>query len=344
MRMSWTRKPQGGGGSRWRKKAAPLACLLAFLAHPALAMARPSIWFSADEPWVRAWKKRPANDYMNLFSGDGAWAKDVDVIQLSMQFVQLGDENEIKAVIAFARSHKLKIAMVGLMLAKGPNNCGDRLEGYSGPHGVEKAAMRFKQLGGVLDYLTMDEPVYYGSTYPLGNACQTPLPALAAEIAERVRMVRAVFPSIEIGEDEVAGLADKFHWVQTVAAWLDAYRKAVGEPLAYLRLDIGWPSPRWPGHVKAIAAIARRDGVKFAYYDTGVPTDPDDATWSSHARAHAWMIERDLGVRPDQVAIASWMPRPTRMLPPSDPSTLTGLLRCYALMQQNASAFQRVCP
>jgi hypothetical protein len=56
------------------------------------------------------------------------------------------------------------------------------------------------------------------------------------------------------------------------------------------------------------------------------------------------MIERDLGVHPDQVAIASWMPHPIRMLPPSDPSTLTGLLRCYVLMEQSPAEFQRACP
>ncbi len=88
-----------GDGCRWRallcgmSQAAAFLCFLALLAQPSLAVARPSIWFGADDPWVRNGKHRPANDFMDLFTGDGAWAKDVDVIELSMQFVAFGDEN-----------------------------------------------------------------------------------------------------------------------------------------------------------------------------------------------------------------------------------------------------------
>src|SRR5579863_1197127 len=265
---------------------------------------------------------------MALFTGDGAWAKNVDVLALSMQFVSNGREDQLKTIIGFARTHRLKVAMTGLMLAKHPN-CGEGIEGYSGAHGVERSAQRFHQLGGVLDYLVMDEPLYYGSVYPRGNACQTPIPDLAAEIAERVRQVRAIYPSIVIGEDEVAGLADKFHWVPTLGQWFEAYRGAVGAPLGFIHMDVGWLSPRWAGHVRAISALARKDGIKFGVDYTGNPSDPDDATWSSHARAHAWQVEHELGVHPDQSVVTSWMPHPNALLPPSDPSTLTGVLRCY---------------
>ncbi len=324
---------------RWR--AAALVCWLAWLA-PTAALARPSIWFGADDPWVRAWKHRAPNDFMDLFTGDDAWAKNVDVLSLSMQFVFNGREDQLKTIIDFAQKHRLKVAMVGLMLAKHPN-CGEGIEGYSGPHGVERTAQRFRQLGGHLDYLVMDEPLYFGSVYPLGDACQTPIPDLAAEIAERVRQVRAIYPSVAIGEDEVAGLADKFHWVATLAQWFDAYRSAVGAPLAFIHLDVGWQSPRWPGHVQAIAALAHKDGIKFGVDYTGSPNDPDDATWSRHSREHAWQIEHELGVHPDQGEITSWMPHPNAILPPSDPSTLTGVLRCYVLMEQASGEYDRAC-
>jgi hypothetical protein len=338
-----------GDGCRWRallcgiSHAATFLCFLALLAQPSLAVARPLIWFGADDPWVRNWKHRPANDFMDLFTGDGAWAKDVDVIELSMQFVVFGDENQIKSVIEFAKRRRLKVAMVGLMLAHGPNNCGSNIEGYGGPQGVLRAASRFKRLGGVLTYIVMDEPLYYGSVFPHLNACQTPIPALANEVAERVRQVRSVFPSVKIGEDEVAGLADKFHWIPTLAQWFDAYRKAVGEPLAFIHIDIGWQSPRWPGHLQAIAALARRSGVKFGYYINGDAKDPDDATWTGKARTRAWQIEHNLGVDPDQVVILSWMPHPIKMLPPSDASTLTGVLRCYVAMEEKGIGAGSAC-
>ena len=233
--------------------------------------------------------------------------------------------------------------MAGLMLAK-HENCGDHIEGYTGPNGVERAAERFKQFGGVLGYITMDEPLYYGSVYPHGNACQSPIAEVAAEVASHVNRLRKIFPSIEVGEDEVVGLADQFQWLPTLGKWFEAYQSAVGTPLAFFHADIGWKSPRWPRQLEAISNLTRKSGVQFGIIYTGNPDDPDDATWSSHALERAQQIEYQLNIHPDQAIIFSWMPHPVAMLPSTDSTTLSGVLRCYIMMEQKVNGGGRGCP
>jgi hypothetical protein len=288
-----------------------------------------SLWFGADDSFLRVAKGHGANDYMELFTGDGSWARNVDVILISQQFALLGSAADVSAVVRFANTHHIQLAMSALMLVSPDGSCGTRVEGYAGPRGVENSATRIKKLGGTLTYIEMDEPLFYGSLFTGPRACNTPVARIAAEVARRVKSIRQVLPNVRIGDDEPVGSLPGFPLPQTLAEWFDAYRAATGEPLFYFHADVGWHRENWPEQLPAVARLVRSRGIRFGIFYNGSPTDTDDLAWSTHALQRAKEIQTRLGVIPDDAVIESWMVYPERMLPPTEPGTLTWLLRAY---------------
>lgn len=50
----------------------------------------------------------------------------------------------------------------GVIGGSGANGCGKGVEGYASPAASEAVARRIKSLGGQLDCVAMDEPVWFG--------------------------------------------------------------------------------------------------------------------------------------------------------------------------------------
>ena len=290
--------------------------------------ASPEIWFGADDPFMRAVKGRPPNDYLDLFTGDGLWGRDVKVIKIAMQFANHGSDEDLSAVIRFASHHGVKLAMEGLMLVSaGP--CGSRVEGYDGPKSVEKAAQRIHSLGGRLSYIAMDEPLYYGHVYSGPRGCHTPISDVATQVATRVQHLKQLFPGVQVGDIEPIGSPPTFSWTEPLREWFAAYRAATGVPLAFLHGDINWQRENWPQDLQVALRLSHEFSARFGIIYDGNPADPNGLTWTNNAVAHATYIERNLGLTPDDAVIQSWMPYPGQMLPPSTPGTLTNLVRRY---------------
>jgi hypothetical protein len=143
-------------------------------------------------------------------------------------------------------------------------------------------------------------------------------------------VVRKYFPNAQIGTDEV--VTKDRAWVDELAAWTDAYRQATGENLAYLHADLTWK----PGSAQNLAPLAR--ALKQRHVPLGVIYDADaansfksssDEDWSRNTISHFAEVESEVGVHPDHAVIETWVKFPTRMLPESEPGTLTNVVLQY---------------
>ncbi len=54
-----------------------------------------------------------------------------------------------------------------------------------------------------------------------------------------------------------------------------------------------------------------------------------DEDWSRNAISHFAEVESKVGVHPDHAVIETWVKHPTRMLPESEPGTLTNVVLQY---------------
>jgi hypothetical protein len=270
--------------------------------------------------------KYDAVDFMALFEPNAPWSKaaaHVKAFELSAAALGKASDQGLQTIFAGLRERHIALALDMLPLKPGAG-CGFHVEGYSAAGQTLSFAQHVKALGGSPAYYDMDEPLFYGHQYNGANACHTDLNTLAQDVAEKVKQVRGMFPDVKIGESEPLAVAQD--GTAALEQWLDAYQRAVGEPLGFMRLDMDWQGP-WRQRVPAIAQLLRRKGVAVQVIYNGSGQDKSDDEWVSHAADHAKAFEGV--VKPDSVAIQTWNPHPTHVLPDSDPRTLTGLVNAY---------------
>jgi hypothetical protein len=322
-----------------------VVALLALAVAPgrclAIDAAAPQIWLSGVDPFVRQAMKADASDYDELFRPNAPWrvaATHVGVFKTSTQWILNGPDEALTRMFKDLRERGIALAVEGLMLTPENDRCGrgGRVEGYSAPGTIRRAAERIRALGGDLSYIAMDEPLWFGHSYRGPEACQSSLQFLARDIAGTVRDVKAIFPNVQIGDIEPLPQRSQADWVGTIMQWAAEFEVSVGTPLAFFHADVDWVQ-NWDADVSRLARELASRGVKFGIIYNSSPIDPDDETWTRNSEIHFDTIEGRLGIIPGHAILQTWMVHPVRMLPESRPGTMTYLVNRYARTRTSIS-------
>ena len=323
---------------RWKSvsclPALALALGLSAAAAPALA-ADVQFWFGGVDPVVQKDRNtdHPA-DFMDLFKPDAPWttsAARLSVFMISTQFATRASDDALASLVTDLRRRGIGLALEAGML-RNDRGCG-KGEGYIPQNLLKRAVTRIQQAGGNLDYVSMDEIVFFGHerNWPdkLGPPCQDKLDELAREVAEKVAEIHAVFPKAQIGAVEPITTGHGFDPGQVIkdyAAFADLYQKQTGEKLAFLHADIAWRMPGWQAAVALMKVTARARSIRFGVVFGGTPDQMDDVSWTRVGLDRLKSFAANPAITPDDVLIQSWQPLPTRELPETTPGTHSWML------------------
>ena len=175
--------------------------------------AKPEIWLGPIDPVTVAARKWDASvDYMELFRSDSGWKTVVGtirVLKIGPGFAQQGAEADLRLIFSELKRRNIKLALEIGMAARS-EHCNQNTESYGAPGLVEGLLGRVKRLGGELNYIAMDEPLYYGHEFKGGGACNLTVKQVAAEVTQNVKLAKSLFPNVEIGDVEVVGISKDF--------------------------------------------------------------------------------------------------------------------------------------
>ena len=264
-------------------------------------------------------------DYFDLFAPDAAWsnaAERVDVFTVAASWVvNYAKPDQLRQVVAGVAERGIALGLeIGAL--RDSTECGRGVEGFDG---WVDAVQLIQAAGGRVDLVAFDEPFAFGHFWDGPNACLWTIERVADEAAEFVDQLRQLEPDLIVGDIEPMweGIG-----AEDVAAWLDAYEAASGEPFAFLHLDADWARNDWAQVFLATERVARERGVAIGPIYNGGDA-PTDAEWTQLALERAYIYEEIVGGRPDHVVLQSWMDRPDRVLPETDPTTFTGMINRY---------------
>ena len=203
-----------------------------------------------------------------------------------------------------------------------------------------KYAQRLKELGADPQFFAMDEPLYHGHVFEEGErGCHAAIKDLAQDVASKLKEVRIVFPAARFGDVEPLTFSPRDPWftgdvwLRDLSEWFDAYEAAAGDKLAFLRLDLWWNMP-WQQHMPALTELLARKGITLQVYYNASGNAKTDESWTNSAVSHFKAFESGTWPKPAAAVFGSWTPNPTRVLPESDPTTLTGLVNQYIRWRQ----------
>ena len=274
---------------------------------------------------------------MQLFEPDAPWQRaqaNVSVFGFTKRFILESSDAELSAIAKTLEAHHIKIAVQATPLIA-TKRCGLGSESFGPPDDMAGIALKLKRAGVDLSYLDMDEPLYFGFFWngrPPIIACHLPIEEVARETAAKLQAVRKVFPHVIIGDIEPMGITPSFEvaWIKDIALWMDAYQRAMGEPLGFLQADVVWQSPSWPLILTNVASMLHARKVPLGIIYNSTPFDTSDVSWIDDAQAHFELVEGRMHIKPDQAVIETWTDFPRQILPDSTPDSLTNLVLRYA--------------
>lgn len=298
------------------------------------------LWFyAAPRPTHRIWfaptdsfelNGHGSVDFMQLFQPDAPWqrtASYVRVFKLYSPFPGQASDADIATVINDLNRRHISLAIeFGMLHASA--TCGHAVEGYGGEHATA-VAERIRRLGGTLQYVAADEPLFFGHYYRRGSACHTSIPDLAQDAASTARAFQVVFPNVQFIDIEPISNYEIPNWVNTIGQWLKAFRQASGQPFAAVHLDIAWWRVGWQQRAQAITSYLRGIGEPIGVIYNGNAKAQSDEEWLNQAREHYQAYEAVVGSLPTDAIFQTWVPHPARILPETSPMAFSNLILDY---------------
>jgi hypothetical protein len=322
-------------------KMLPLAAALACLFTTMEASAA-EIWLSGVPPLLRPkmfQEPSSGSDYLDLFKPGAPWQKvspRVKVFMTNGGLILRESDAVLQAVFADLKRRNSALAMeMGLVSGRdstGKWACGVGIEGMAPEDTAKVFANRIKKNGGELAYVAMDEPLWWAHHFAGKNGCQYSIEALARNVAPRIKDLREIFPSVEIGDVEPVGAAQNVppDWIDEIAQWTQVYQQVVGQKLSFFHADVACASP-WQQQLAAVKRLAHERGLKFGviYDGGGTGKQESDELWTQEALQRTRAVESNPATIPDHAIFQTWVRWPHNMLPEDRPGTMTWLVDQY---------------
>jgi hypothetical protein len=273
-------------------------------------------------------------DFMDLFKPDAPWQQSsskVAVFKISMQFASRSSDADLATLITDLHRRGIKLAIEMGML-ENDRGCG-KGEGYMPKNLPAMAMKRIQHLGGKIDYVAMDEVVFFGHEryWPdkQGPACQDSIGEIVREAAATVAVIHQYFPQAQVGAVEpITGNQgfDPRQLAQDYLSFADRYRVVTGSNLAFFHADIAWRSKNWQAGIAPLKEGMHARGIRFGIIIGGNPDYKDNVSWTRAGLDQLRMLSASPATAPEDVIIQSWQPLPTNFLPETMPGTSTWML------------------
>lgn len=294
-------------------------------------------------------------DFIELFHDDAAWdansgrwyraARHVRVVKFSTQFLQAVPDAILLRIVRNLRRQGIALGLESLAQNwyKELPVCGQGVEGYSDPGSANQIVAKLKRVEGRLDYIAMDEPLWFGHYYRGKNACMSSIQNVAKRVAVIIGIYTSAFPNVVVGDIEpFPALVDQPNWAADYAEWVKEFHLATGTRLAFLHMDFNWGDPRLnqPGNARMpdaqaiaqmasdVAFVVRTNGLQVGMICNGNDDAVTGELWMRQARAHIDYVKAS-GINPDHVTFESWVKHPGRTLPDADEGSLSNLVLYY---------------
>jgi hypothetical protein len=301
-------------------------CLLSLTALLPASVLAQQLWFApGDDLEVKGIISHP--DFPKLFEDPSLWPTGlahVNVFQFRAPYLARKPEESAK-YYSFLKAHHIEIAVA--MTVMPAETCGQGIEGTLPRKNIADYPRRIKAIAGIdIDFVLMDEPLFYGHDYNGTNACNFSVSDIAKGVADSVAAIRSYHPHakfILVEPEQVlsGGPAE-------LGEFLDAYKGLVQEYPFSVRFDVLWRKD-WRSQLPPFIAMLKARNIPYGVIFNGLGNIKEDHAWVANAEENARAFVASIHAKPDHIVIQTWQPYPVRNVPESDPDTMTGYLKLF---------------
>lgn len=276
--------------------------------------------------WVAALPPGREN-LISIFTNTQKWtvsAGKVKYFKIYANFFYHYSDAQIRFILSTIKSLGFALAIEAPPLTESPDrasaDCAKGVESYAKVNEIYDLLVRIKSLGGTVDALAMDEPIWYTMVHPKSKACTLTLVELSNEIKLQVGKWSGVFPNLKVGLIEPSPISPSL-----VAEFLKEIKNSHSVEINFFHVDPIWDQP----YVEQIRALSR--ATKAWNLELGVILDvgswsTDCVKWADDARARAASIADIRKLIEFDVIFQSWMTCPAKFEPEDSVDTLTSYI------------------
>lgn len=287
-----------------------------------------------------------AADWDELFKPSQQWddvASKIDVFGITAGYVLKATAEELTAAAANLAEHNIAISIALQSIAKSPGEACGNQEGYGAVTDSAGAAAKLHRLGIKVQYIELDEPLWFGHLSPDPLSCKLTLPELAQRVSLNVNEYLRFSPDAVIGDIEpVPTVNMQQNWEEVTQSFYSHLEASIGKPIAFLHTDVAWRNPGWEAALRSVAAFSHSTKRRFGVIYNGDGQDADGVSWVSDATGHYEDFESNNRLIPDEALFETWDPHPTHVLPETAEGTLSHVMRSYLRSRVFVSIRQHV--
>jgi len=297
------------------------------------ASAAPHLWFHPPGPISREKAFHQLDpDFDRLFDAKTTWqqsAARVEVFKFYASHILGSSDVDLKRQVAWLRRHNMAVAVeAGILTIDPTTKCGGGVEGYG--YSIEPLMKRLKDIDADLEFITMDEPLFFGHEFAGRRACRSSISALARQVAENVGRIRSYYPLVKFIDVEPVANFKSADLVSEVADWLKTYQANTNEPMFALFMDVAWWVDGGQRSALRLTQLLRSARVPVGViYDGPTSEISSGQAWIDEAKSYWRQYESLARSTPDYAVFQSWAPQPKRYLPETSPDAFTNLLLDY---------------
>ena len=140
-------------------------------------------------------------------------------------------------------------------------------------------------------------------------------------MAFNVRALKSAFPSVKVGDIEPLALD-----ANVLLRFASSFHRRTGEPLSFFHADINWRDP-WRQRLATWKNALHSAGIQLGVIFNGDNDATSDQQWTDTALERFRTVMADPTVAADDAVFQSWMLHPIKVVPDTDPYSMTGMLR-----------------
>lgn len=305
-----------------------LLALVVWMGMVAVGWSADLVWLCPAEPTKSfSGSIYASTDYYNLFTStySSQWSQaraKVNIFKVYLGFIQRSSDAQLQVMISYLSANKIKLALEWAPLVSDTYT----LEGFCRPGQADSLCQRIQRLGGTIDYITLDEPLYFGHYYASGP--QWSVLQVATQAAASLNVIKSYFPNVIIGDIEPIDAMPSTTWYSTMQQWLAAYQTVMGTPLAFIHVDNMWGNS-WTTNISSLSGMLTGSNTSLGVIFNTLESTTTSSQWMLSAEVNIQRYNASGIVKPTHIVFQNWLPYPSTVMPESSTTAYTYLVNYY---------------
>ena len=243
------------------------------------------------------------------------WAhsrENIDVYKFYYQLILNDSYEGLKKKISFLQSNNIQIAVELPPLVWEENGRGFKIESFQRKGLIESVMKKLKAVNANLDYVALDEPLYFAHYMNGPSAVNYNLDVLASKISDSLKIVYAYYPNVIVGEIEPIGafkhltMTEKYNLFNN---WFVAFNNKNDKPLKFLHDDVSWRDD-WENEITLLHQLTKKNNLENGIIFNSAYQWYNSELWMKSARHNIDKVLSKDSLIPNVAVLQSWNKSP----------------------------------